>query len=383
MEKKETSVLVLDDEVNILTALKRAFITEPYDLFTTDDPDDALNFILKNNIKVVISDQRMAKISGVDFFRQVKSAKPEVVRILFTGFADMQAAEDAINKGEVYRFVNKPWNEDELKAIVRDALRHFDLALENKKLFQLTHEQNEELMRANEQLRGLYQKQLELTSTVSHELRTPLTAIKAAIDYVSMDISELSDDQKQCLDIAKRSVDRLGRLINRVLDLTKLESGATTLNLERANVNDIILDVIEIQRPVAEKKNLYLKADLFESMSSLYVDPDRISQVLTNLINNAIKFTDRGGIKVSSSVDAVNHCALFCVEDTGHGIPPEQMPKMFQKFQQLESFTRRVDGTGLGLAISKEIVEKHNGKIWAESEFGKGTHFYFALPMTS
>src|SRR3990167_2094756 len=181
---KDTSVIVLDDEVNILHSLKRAFQGEPFGLFTTTIPEEAIAVLQKENIKVVVSDQKMPGTNGVEFLRRVREIKPDVLRILFTGHADIQIAEDAINEGAVYRFIHKPWKDEDLKNVLRDAFKHFDLMTENKRLFTLTQQQNKELEFKNQQLQQLIDKQIEFTSTVSHELRTPLAAMKMAVDII-------------------------------------------------------------------------------------------------------------------------------------------------------------------------------------------------------
>lgn len=382
---KENYVLVLDDEENILSALKRLFLNEPFAVVTTTNPDEAFGILAQEKtIKLVISDQRMPHISGVDFLRKVKENYPDIIRILFTGYADISAVEEAINIGEVFRFINKPWNTGELKGAVHSAIQHFDLVSENKRLFEDTKTKNEELELLNRKLKAMYEIQREFSSTVSHELRTPLASIKTAIDIVmSGTPGELNEDQKNFLEKAKKNVDRLNRLINDILDLTKLESGKTILKIEFNDMNQLIQDVIGIQESVTKNKGLYLKTNLDSQIPKIPFDIDKLNQVFSNLVGNAIKFTDKGGITIS----AVNHPdgnhVEVCVKDTGMGIAENDIPKLFQKFQQLgDPAKRQMGGTGLGLAICKEIITQHGGKIWVESKYGQGCAFYFILPIT-
>ena len=180
--KREINVLVLDDEQNILESLQRLFFKEDFGIFTTTNYREALDVLGKEKIKLVLSDQRMAEITGVEFLKQVKAKYPDIIRVLITGHADIQAAEDAINVGEVYRFINKPWNSEELKGGVRQAINHYDLVIENRNLFEATKAKNEELEILNRKLKNMYEVQKEFTSTVSHELRTPLASIKSTIN---------------------------------------------------------------------------------------------------------------------------------------------------------------------------------------------------------
>ena len=197
---KEINVVILDDENNILHSLERVLHREEFGVFTTVDYKEAMDVIGKENIKVVVSDHRMPGISGVDFLEKAKVKKPSALRILLTGFADIKVAEDAINKDQVYRFMNKPWNDEDLKATLRQAVHKFDLIEHNKHLVGEIKTRNEELMEVNKKLRSMYETQKKFTSTVSHELRTPLASIKTAIDIVKSETSgELNDDQKNFL----------------------------------------------------------------------------------------------------------------------------------------------------------------------------------------
>lgn len=381
-ETKETSLVILDDEANILSACTRLFRNEAFGVFTTTDHQEALGVIETQNIKVVLSDQRMPGVSGVEFLRQVKEKKPAVIRILFTGYTDIQTAEEAINKGEVYRFINKPWQDEEMRIILRDAMRHYDLIEENRRLFELTQKQNQELQVANAQLKILIEKEKAFSSTTSHELRTPLASIKMAVDLIAqLTAGQLDEEAANYLGVAKRGVDRLSRLINDILSLSKLESGAEILRTEPKQINDIIREAAETQKLVAEQKGLYLKAELAPDLPPVMLNADKITQVLTNLLNNAIKFTKQGGVTVTSCMGREAGSIEVCVRDTGTGIVKEDIGKLFQKFQQLANSDSQVSGTGLGLAICKEVIARHQGSIWAESEWNQGSSFIFTLPI--
>lgn len=380
---QEINVLFLDDEENILNSLKRLLMNEPFGIATTSDAGQALDIISKEKIKVVFSDERMPGISGVEFLGQVKGKFPDIVRILFTGYADISAAEGAINIGGVYRFINKPWNGNELKNTIHQAIQHYDLIMENRQLFEMTKRKNEELEVANRKLNGLYETQKEFTSTVSHELRTPLASIKTAIDIVvSGTPGPLNPDQKNFLDKARNNVDRLTRLINDILDLSKLEAGKTQLNFEIRDINAITLEIADIQQAVAQKKGLFMRTELAEDIAPVPLDVDKMHQVLSNLISNAIKFTEQGGVTLKTRNNKEANHVEVCVEDTGGGISQEDIPKLFKKFQQLgDPAMRKTGGTGLGLAICHEIIKQHGGRIWITSEEGKGSCFHFILPI--
>ncbi len=221
----------------------------------------------------------------------------------------------------------------------------------------------------------------DFTSTVSHELRTPLAAVKESIALVLDAVAgPVSDEQRELLDMAKRNVDRLSRLINDILDFQKLESGKVVFNMEPNDMNETVKEAAGTMAQLASDKGLDLVIDIDDSLPKINFDKDRIIQVLTNIISNAIKFTEKGGITVLTARG--ENIIRVSIQDTGPGIRKEDMPRLFQHFEQLDKgVNRKVGGTGLGLAISKEIIERHGGKIWAESEFGKGTTFSFVLPI--
>ncbi len=373
---KEIQVLFLDDEESIIDGIQRLFIREPYDVFATTKVAEARAALTKYKIKVVVSDYRMPDISGIHFLREVKEQYPDTVKILFTGYTDFSAAEEAINVGEVYRFISKPWKTTELLSTIRQCIEHYDLLLRAKT-------KEEELELSNKKLKAMYEVQKEFTSTVSHELRTPLASIKTAIDLVVRKmVGEITPEQSEVLGRAKKNVDRLKRLIDDILDLTKMESGKLQMNFMVNNINNVIKETVESQKDVATSRGLYLKFELDENLPPVPIDTDRITQVMNNLLNNAIKFTKKGGITIATVNKTEGNHILVSVKDTGRGIAASGMSRVFEKFQQIESAEKNEEGgTGLGLAICRQIIERHGGKIWVESKEGEGTIFSFILPI--
>jgi len=373
---KEIQVLFLDDEESIVDGVQRLVMRESYEVFATTKVSEAREALAKYKIKVVVSDYRMPDISGTQFLQEVKGLYPDTVKILFTGYTDFSAAEEAINVGEVYRFISKPWKTTELLSTVRQCIEHYDLMLKAKT-------KEEELELSNKKLKVMYELQKEFTSTVSHELRTPLSSIKTAIDLVAKKmVGDITPQQAEVLERAQKNVNRLKRLIDDILDLTKMESGKLQMSFGSHNINHIIQEVVEAQKDVAGSKGLYLKLELEEPLPLVPCDSDRLIQVLNNLLNNAIKFTKTGGITITSVNKTGSNNITVSVKDTGRGISPEGILKIFEKFQQIESAEHNEEGgTGLGLAICRQIIERHGGKIWVESVEGAGSTFSFILPI--
>ncbi|MDD4201890.1 MAG: HAMP domain-containing sensor histidine kinase [Candidatus Omnitrophica bacterium] len=235
-----------------------------------------------------------------------------------------------------------------------------------------------ELEQKNEKLKELNKLKSEFVSIVSHEFRTPLSCIKESIN-ITLDgtLGDLNQEQKEFLIAAKENIDRLSRLINDVLDYQKVEAGKMEYFIAEHDLNMVVKDACRIIQPLADKKGLTLNFQANEHGCRMKLDKDKIIQVLLNLINNAIKFTERGNVDIVVKDEQDNFHIL--VKDTGIGIAKEDIPRLFESFEQVGK-GKKTGGTGLGLAISKKIIEAHNGKIWVESEQGQGTTFHFTLP---
>jgi signal transduction histidine kinase len=236
--------------------------------------------------------------------------------------------------------------------------------------------------RAEEELKETMEMKSQFISTVSHELRTPLTAIREAVIVVQDEIAgKLSKDQKHFLDIAKRNIDRLARLIDDVLDFQKLSAGKMKFNLQENNMAAVAEEAYATMQPHAAKNKVDLALELEPQLPAVVCDSDRIMQVLTNLISNAIKFTPEGG-RVLLSAQRREEMLAIKVSDTGYGIPKEDLPKLFNRFFRVHRPGKEIKGTGLGLAIVSKIVTGHGGRIEVESELDKGTTFTVLLPLT-
>ncbi len=258
----------------------------------------------------------------------------------------------------------------------------------------------QEIKETNIKLEKLEKVKSDFISIVSHELRTPLTSIKNAVDIVlSGKAGELPQNADKFLSMAKRNIGCLAEIINDLLDISKIEAGKMDFKFELLDINSVIENVRASLSGIAKEKDLALEVDCAVGLPQISGDAKRLEQVLTNLVSNAIKFTENGkGITISSKVcsaDDINKnnpfrtdleklsgdYILVTVKDEGIGIAESDILRAFDKFAQIEnSLSRKVGGTGLGLPIAKQLLEKHNGMIWCESEIGKGSEFIFALP---
>jgi signal transduction histidine kinase len=239
---------------------------------------------------------------------------------------------------------------------------------------------NAELYKA---ARDLDHMKSEFVAVVSHELRTPLTAIQGSLELVlNEDYFQMNEKMRELLSISQANVSRLGLLINDILDFSKIEANKLSLEFQPLSAEEVVREVLGSMQPMAKRGGIELELEIDGKLPVIHADRVRFGQILTNLLGNALKFTPQGGdvrIRLLSHANGGIQCEVV---DTGPGIAPQDLGRLFQKFQQLDSsLTRQQGGTGLGLVICKGIVEGHGGRIWVESELGEGSRFCFVLPM--
>ena len=249
------------------------------------------------------------------------------------------------------------------------------LTIQNARIFSEIEEKGRELAEAS-------QHKSQFLANMSHELRTPLNAILGYTELILDSVyGDMPEKARNVLDRVQRNGRHLLGLINDVLDLSKIEAGQLTLSLSDYSLNSVIRTVFSAVEPLANQKQIRLKIEVAPELPLGRGDEQRLTQVLLNLVGNAIKFTDLGEVSITGS--AANGSFTVAVRDTGPGISTTDQAKLFQEFQQADnSITRKKGGTGLGLAISKRIIEMHGGKIWVDSVAGQGSTFSFALPIS-
>ncbi len=228
--------------------------------------------------------------------------------------------------------------------------------------------------------RALDRMKDEFISTVSHELRTPLTSLRAALGLVTGGaLRTRPEKMHQMLEIALGNTDRLVRLVNDILDLERISSGKSELQLTICNVDDLLSRAAGLQQAAAAKAEIRISTSAKDVL--VWADPDRMLQTLTNLISNAIKFSPAGSQIDLTARNLDENEVVIEVQDQGRGIPADKLENIFERFQQVDaSDSRAMGGTGLGLAICRSIITQHGGRIWATSEPGEGTTFHFTLP---
>jgi signal transduction histidine kinase len=240
----------------------------------------------------------------------------------------------------------------------------------------------EEIRRQNIELKKLDKLKTTFLNITSHELRTPITPMKGYIQMLlQRRMGVTTKDQKNALEVVLRNINRLDNLIQDILDISRLESKTMKFHLGKTDISGLVEETTATMHPSATKKNIIINAEVERDLSDIVIDRDRIKQVLLNLIDNAIKFSSKGG-RIDVRVLKEKENILFEVQDFGRGIPKDKRNKVFDTFFQVDSsIDREVGGVGLGLSIARGIVVAHGGRIWVESGERKGSIFRFTLPI--
>jgi signal transduction histidine kinase len=269
-------------------------------------------------------------------------------------------------------------NQDEFGAL---AARMNDMSAELRRLYEDQREAARQLETLNSQLGRASQAKSDFLANMSHELRTPMNAILGFTEMLLDDVyGEVPAEVRSPLEDVQACGRQLLRLINDVLDLSKIEAGRMELSLTDYSVAEVVETARTSLRSLAAEKGLEFTAEVQPDIPLAYGDGKRITQCLTNLVGNALKFTKEGTVAIRAGLDGER--VVYSVTDTGIGIAPDQLDHIFGEFRQVDAgISREFGGTGLGLSITKTFVELHGGRIWVESEPGRGSTFHFAIPL--
>jgi signal transduction histidine kinase len=386
MGEKKYKILYVDDELHNLMTFKETFRKE-YEIFTALSGDEGLNILRKEkDIALIITDQRMPNMTGIQFLEKTIPEFPDTIRMILTGFTDIEALIDAINTGRVYRYITKPWDENELRITLKRALEAYELSQQNKKLIEDLIRINKELdQKVEERTRELKQaneRKDELLGMVAHDLRNSLTVIMNFADLLRKSLTGRANQREmKYLQIIYDSCHQALELIKDLLDIQAIESGKLKLTWIKIRLDSLLKENLEKNQYLASNKGIQLVSEIPENLPPVYADPRRIHEVLDNLISNAIKFSyPESSIKIKATHrdDQIE----VSVQDQGQGIRAEELGTLFTKFGRTTTKpTQGETSTGLGLAIAKKIVELHGGRIWADSVYEKGSTFTFSLPV--
>ncbi|HEV3338977.1 MAG TPA: response regulator [Pirellulales bacterium] len=375
------TILYVDDEAENRVVFE-ASLDDRFRVLTAADVDEALAMLARESVPVVVSDQRMPGRTGVDLFSIIRARYPQTRRILLTAYTEPRAMIDAINHGQIYYFLQKPWDRSSIESVLVRAIEAYDLAIALEQQSTVLTRQNDELRAMQAHLEQASRLKSEFLANVSHEIRTPMTAILGFADLLRDRLS--SEEDLETIDTIQRNGEYLLEIINDILDLSKIEADSLQVEQQPCSPREVVREVAQLMRPRCESKGLWLDVAIDESVPpQVPSDALRLRQILLNLVGNAVKFTERGGVRVGVRIEpceTMTWCLHFDVVDSGIGIPAERLKALFQPFSQLDSsMTRRFGGTGLGLAISRRLAQLLGGDIAVQSVPGQGSTFSLIL----
>ena len=366
-------VLVVDDEPGICSGISRIlrnfnvgypFMDEDFtfDVKEASTGEDALDMIHKDQIDIILLDNKLPGMDGIEVLEQIKKENLDILVMMITSYASLDLAVKATQNG-AYNFVPKPFTPQELKSAMENITKHLFLR-------RMTKDMDE----------GAKQARFQFLSLLSHELKSPVNAVEGYLRMMlDKQVGDSIDDYKVMIDRSLERIKGMRTLITDLLDLTKIESGQKTRNIQEIDVSQIARKTLDNIEPFALQKNVKLFLDLPDNIK-FDADENEMEIIFNNLLSNAIKYNKEEG-EVSITIKSDHEKLIIIVEDTGIGMNEEEMNGLFQEFVRIKnSKTKNISGSGLGLSIVRKIVEEYNGKVNVESKPDKGSKFTISMP---
>jgi signal transduction histidine kinase len=382
-------LLVVDDEPEVVQSLQD-LLRFDYRVLGAQRASEGLRLLDREEIHVVMTDQRMPEMTGVEFLERTRASHPDVVRLLFTGYADVQAVVDAINQGNVFRYITKPWDVDELKLLLKQATERYDLLIERRELLKELQEKNCRLEALNVELHEANELKLSFIKVASHELRTPLTVVMGLSELARQ--QPIGDENVQLwLEQIYQSSRRLNQRIDQIVELLLAGNFNRPLARTAVNLGELLTQSASEVTPFVAERHQVLDVHVDANLGTLAIERDKIHDSVVHLLINAIKFTPDGGTIRLSGKRVADRGVEICVSDTGIGIDPARLKHIFDPFftefdvstHTSGVFEFRRHGMGVGLALVKAFVEMHGGTVEVSSAVGAGTSFVIRLPESS
>ena len=353
------NVLYIDDEDNNLKSF-RASLRKDFKIFTAIDAEEGLKIAQEEEVHVVIADQRMPGMTGTEFFERMVKINPDPIRILLTGYSDIASVIDAINKGEVYRFIDKPWNIEQIKNSIKNAA---DIYFMRK-----------ELKEKNQKLQKLHSEMNQFVYSLSHELRGPLMSISGVSKLAKLEVSD--PNVLEFFEMIDTATGKLDDFIYKMLDFyrsTKIDNKITEIHFK-----DILDQQMSAFNDKYDLSKYHLETQVIQE-SLFFSDDSKIRVILNNLFSNAVQFQKNNSPvkRILITVNVFEGQAIIVIEDNGIGIDQKYQQDVFNLFTRA---TQKNVGTGLGLYMVKEAVEQMGGEIFLESEINEGTSITVSLP---
>ncbi|HEX3008600.1 MAG TPA: hybrid sensor histidine kinase/response regulator [Bacteroidales bacterium] len=367
---KKFSILYVDDEVSNLNVFKNTF-RRSYNIYTAESAKEGLEILDRETIDLVLTDQRMPEMSGVEFLKEVLKKYPEPSRILVTAFTDFNALKDAVNEAKIFQYIQKPWDEKEIHLIIERAFEIHYLRQENYQLTRMLQESNEQLMKLNNELIELDKLKFQFLNIISHEIRTPLNGLMGATTLFKHTLN--SDDYikyHQLFQILETSTERLSHFLLLAERITAFKAEKYRVNPELFFMNELVNKVAGLLKNKLDNKGLKLEIEFCDGETGdCYAEQRLIEICLIEILDNAIKHSPaNGAIKIKICTN--NNKIYIDIVDMGPGFPKIVLNNIFKPFITDNNISKQ--GMGLDLVLIHLIIEAHNGIINISNNKDKG-----------
>jgi signal transduction histidine kinase len=380
VSKGALNILIIDDDSGDVELVRRHLeeIAEwRTDLLAFTTAEDGLASVPARRPDVVLLDYVLGATTGLDALGELQKAGLDAPVVMLTGYGDEELAVRAIHAGAADYIPKGALSAQSLQRAISNAIEKHGLRQAVEQHRQLLERMNRDLIRKNEDLQTF-------SHVLSHELKTPLTSLREFLSILLDGLAgELAEEPRSYLALARESCDQMVRHVNDLVDVSRLETGKLVVQLKPASVADLMDRAVDSMSPIARRQRVEVGRSVEPETLRAVMDAQRMTQVLTNLVSNALQFTPPGGAVFLRAWESQDHSdvALLSVTDSGPGIAQEDVPRIFDRFYQTDTGGRASrGGLGLGLHICRELVTLHGGKIWVESHVGVGTTFYIAIP---
>ena len=388
-------IICVDDEIIVLDALREQLEKEFRDellIEIAESGEEALEIYDEMieegyEIPLVIADFIMPKMKGDDLLAHVHEKNPETRKIMLTGQATIEGVSNAVNKANLYRYISKPWDKDDLVLTMREAIKSYNqsntILAQNKELKDLNINLEKKVEARTKELEEINRTKDKFFSIIAHDLKNPFNSLLGFSELLLENLESLGKDKiREYISIIFESSQSSYALLENLLEWSRSQTGRLKIFKEKFDIFKIISENIRLLENSANNKGIRLHNDIYKD-TFCTADYNMVNTVVRNLLSNAVKFTSKGD-DITVDCEETGELLKISVTDTGVGMKPEHLEKLFRIDQNVSlKGTADEGGTGLGLILCKEFIEKNGGKIWVESELDKGSVFNFTVPIAT
>ncbi|WP_339785644.1 MAG: hybrid sensor histidine kinase/response regulator [Imperialibacter sp.] len=392
MQEKKYSILYVDDESNNLIVFRNAFFRN-FKVITSNSAEEALDILKTEVVQVIISDQRMPGMTGIDFLSKANQISPDSIKMILTAYSDIDVILKAVNEVGIYQFILKPWDSNHLLLTLNNAIQKYELSTQNKALIddlgkakanleQKVIERTQELATKNKELSTLNEVKDKFFSIISHDLKLPIASLNILLE-IMLSFKHQLDEQKvhDLGEKAKEYLQHVTQLLDNLLHWSLSQTGDIKISNKKTDLVKVAKGQVDLFDFLASQKDIRIIMETDGSPLWSMVDENMVSLVLRNLISNAIKYSHEKG-EIHLSFKREKDTVVISIVDAGVGIPQELIEKLQgNTWSEPRRGTMNEKGAGLGLRLGKEFIEKMHGQLIIDSSVNKGTKVKVYLPL--